>query len=100
MIKGSAVIKPASYGRWVRVFKAWIASGHVSCVIHCDSYEQTRYVQKSAAGFKRRNNEVFWTHTDGNDLYLIRPDPIKQIAMEVEQRKDGVIYFYDSAKAI
>ena len=99
MIKGSVVLKPTSYGRWVRIFREWIASGYASMVIHCKDWNEVRSVQKSATGFKYRNDVQFWTHTDGTDLYLINPNAVKTIAMEVEEREDGVVYFYDSAKA-
>ena len=100
MIKGSVVLKPSSYGRWVRIFKEWISSGYAAIVIHCLNRDQLRAVQKSAANFRTRTGSTFWTHADGTDLYLIRPDPIKEIAMEVEDRKDGTVYFYDSAKTV
>lgn len=99
-MKGSVVLKPASRWRWVNVFRAWLESGHVAVVIHCDSPQQVRNVQKSATNFRSKNQESFWTHTEGTDLYLIRPEAIKRTAMEVRQEKNGVIYFYDSKNTI
>lgn len=100
MTKGYVHLKPHPYHRWVNVFKAWINSGHIAVVIHCESHQQCRNVQKSAVSFKARYKEKFWTHQDGSDLYLIREDAIKHTAMEVKQNKDGVIYFYDSTNVV
>lgn len=99
-VKGSCILKQPSSSRWVNLFNAWLKSGHVAVVIHCEDNQMIRNVQRSATNYKNRYGEKFWTHTDGNDLYLIRSDAMKRSAVEVKYEKNGVIYFYDSKKSI
>ena len=98
MIKGSIVLKPARCKKWVTIFRTWINSGHIAIVIHCKDRTQAKRVLASASTFKRNEGAEFWSHLEGNDIYLLRPDAIKNMAMEVEQRSDGMIYFFDSTK--
>lgn len=96
MIKGSVMLKSVNNRKWVDIFDAWFDSGHAVIVVHCDSWQEVRNAQKSAANYKIRRNVKFWTHTYGNDLYLLNPEAIKETAMEVSRNEKGVIYFYDS----
>lgn len=99
-IKGSCVLKQPSSFRWVNLFNAWMKSGHVAAVIHCDDYQMIRNVRRSAANYKQRYGKRFWICVDGNDLYLIRDEPMKKCAVEIKYEKNGVIYFYDSKKLV
>ena len=100
MIKGSVMLRQRPQRKWTDIFRTWISSGHIAIVIHCADHKELRAVQKSVSTFKGKNKLIFWTHSVGNDLYLVRPDPIKKIAMEVKRSPNGTIYFYDSEHPI
>ena len=98
MIKGSILLKTPSFGRWINIFESWLKSGHIAMVVHCTDRRQLNSIRTSAANYRKKKQRIFWTKSDGNDLYFIREDSIKKSAVEVQQDANGVIYFYDTEK--
>lgn len=93
MTKGSIVLNGAPTRRWVRIFDQWFNSPYIALVIHCKDSQQCRNVQKSSVGYRYRTGNKFWSHMDGNDIYLIRPDAVKKYAVAAEIGDNGMIQF-------
>jgi len=44
---------------------------------------------------------LFWSKIDAeNIVYLLKPEAIKNVAMEVRPGKEGIAFFYDTSEAV
>ena len=101
-IKGAITKRRKSKNtRWIDIFDIWYESDFIAAAIHCSDRQQASYVRRSASSWAFRNGYLFWSKIDAeNIVYLMKPEAIKNVAMEVRPGKEGIAFFYDTSEAV